>query len=169
MVDCKWLPGFYEYPDWNNYKDYEEKLYSFFTDKYLSKLLIFKDKELRLRHSPKENNKIEAFFHLTCKNYTDKKNRSPSPERIIRIEWPLALMQNYICCEDCCDEKPLYWVKLDSKGRIKHYIYFRSYLVIIEERKLYYLLITGFYVEEDYYHMDLIEDYENYQKAENAT
>jgi len=166
MNDCKWLPDLYYYPDWNNYKDYENDLYEFFKNYYIESAMDFRGKRIQFRNYPIENGKLEAFYHIICKNYTEKNNRQPDAERIIRITWARALIENYICTYNCCDEKPLYWSQLGNKGAHKHYIYFQRYLVIMEERQDYFLFITAFFVEEEYYHRKLQKDY---QKTENVT
>lgn len=166
MIECKWLPALYDYPDWNNYNEYENALYDYFEKHYLKAALYFKGSRIQFRHQPIENEKIEAFYHIICKNYTEKINRQPDAERIIRISWTRAFIENYNCTYDCCNEKPLHWYQRGNKDAIKHYIYFQRYLVIMEERKNYFLFITAFFVEEEYYHRKLLKDY---QKAENAT
>jgi len=59
----------------------------------------------------------------------------------------------------------LIWKKeFEKNGNFRYYLLFpeKEYLVILEERKEYYLLITGFYVKplkiNDYY-----EEYEQYK------
>lgn len=166
MVECKWLPALYDYPDWNNYNEYENMLYNFFENHYLKSVINFKGRKIQFRYQPIEGGKIEAFYHIICKNYTEKNNRQPDTERIIRIPWARAFIENYNCTYDCCSEKPLYWNQLGNRGAVKHYIYFQRYLVIMEERENYFLFITAFFVEEEYYHRKLLKDF---QKAENAT
>ena len=165
MGICKWLPDLFDEPDWNNYYKYEERLYNLFKTQIIDTPLLFRNKPIKIRRIPMENNKEEAFYHCTCKNYTDIQNRSPDPERMIRLPWLSAIIQNYNCKEDCCDEKPLLWRKLAKSNNYRYHIYFNDYLVILEERADYVLLITAFYVEEDYYHRKLIKDS---QKPENA-
>jgi len=52
----------------------------------------------------------------------------------------------------------LYWIKEDG-SRLRHKILYNNFLVILEERDKYYLLITGFYVEKDYYRKGLEKEY----------
>jgi len=159
-MNCKWLPPFYKEPDWNNYAEYEEELYNFFKYVYLKKHIIFNGKIIKYRYEPRFNGKEEIFYHLICKitKEASEKVRNPDKDRIIRIEWPKAFIENYNCNYDCCKDKPMYWVKEN-----RHKIFYKNYLVIIEERNTYFLLITGFYVEDDYYRVGLIKEYKKYK------
>lgn len=164
MSNCKWLPDTFRYPDWNNYKAYEDELYTIFKDEIINGNLNFRGKPVIYRRHPIENGKEEGFYHCTCKNYTTPNDRMPDPERMIRLPWLSALVINYACNDTCCSDKPIIWKQL-HKNNYRYYLYFRRYLVILEERERFFVLITGFYVEEEYYHRSLIKDS---QKPENA-
>ena len=157
-MECKWLPDFYYEPDWNNYSLFEESLYSFFRKLYFDNPLFFLEIIVRFRHNPKVNNKEEVFYHLTCKDYQYEGNRSPDPQRIIRIKWTRAFVENHVCYDDCCSSKPLYWKKMNG-NKLRHKIFYKNFLVILEEREKYFLLITGYYIEEEYYRRGLIKEY----------
>lgn len=158
-MSCEWLPQFYEYPDWNNYAAYEKKLYSFFRAIYILRLMNFKGTILRYRRHPIIENREELYYHLTCCDYNKEKDRMPDPERIIRIEWTRAFIENYLCYNTCCNSKPMYWIKKYNTC-IKHKIFHNDFLIVIEERVEYYLLITGHYINEEYYRRDLKNEYE---------
>lgn len=164
---CKWLPDMFDDPDWSKFVEYFNELYVIFKSTYLINDIYFRGKIVKLRYLPIVDGKEESFYHLTCKNYTKIETRKPDPNRFKRLLWAKAFIINYLCKEDCCkeEEKPLIWkVEKFNKYR-KYYIYYMDYLVILEEREDYFLLITGFYVEDDYYHYDLIDQS---QKTENA-
>ncbi|MEI6286906.1 MAG: hypothetical protein WCP79_10435 [Bacillota bacterium] len=164
-MECKWLPPLYAEPDWNNYRDYEEKLYKFFCYVYFSNSMYFKDLIVRYRFHPIVDGREEVFYHLTCRDYTKEKDRMPDPGRIIRSAWARAIIENYDCSFECCDEKPLYWAKTDSRSKKKrHMLFFQNYLVILEEREKYFLLITGYYVSEEYKRVGFIKDCETFKK-----
>jgi len=155
---CKWLPDFYDEPDWNDYSSFEEKLYLFFRWLYLEHPLLFQEITVKYRFKPFVNNKEEVFYHLTCKDYETDGERCPDPNRIIRIKWTRAFVENYICMNNCCESKPLYWTKAYG-NKIRHKIFYEDFLVILEEREEYFLLITGYYVEEMYYKKGLLKEY----------
>lgn len=157
MGQCKWLPDLYDYPDWNNFKDYEDKLYEVFRLLYLDSELSFLNKPLRYRYQPKFNEKEEVFYHCTCKDYSSINSRQPDPNRMIRIRWIKAFIENYICRYNCFPDCPLYWTETYKNKNLRHYIYLEGYLVIIEERESYFLFITAFFVEDEYYHKGLLK------------
>lgn len=157
-MECEWLPGFYDEPDWNNYALFEEQLYGVFKQIYLDLPLFFNEVNVRYRFHPIVNNKEEIFYHLTCKDYECEGERCPDPNRIVRIRWTRAFIENYLCNNECCSSKPLYWIK-KNKNKLRHKIFFGNFLVILEERNEYFLLVTGFYIEEEYYKRGLIEEY----------
>jgi len=165
MLDCKWLPDYFDYPDWNNYRQYEENLYNLFKIQIINGNLSFLNKRISIKRYPIENNKEEAFYHCTCKDYYNTHDRKPDPERMIRLPWLAPLIKNYNCNEDCCEDKPLKWKKKYKSKNYRYYLYFRNYLVILEDRPSYFLLITAFYVEDEYYDRGLRS---NAQKTENA-
>lgn len=167
-MHCKWLPDFYKDIDWNNYAAFEEELYIFFREKYLNKPLFFHHKIVKYRYKPILNDKEDVFYHLISKNYESDSERSPDPNRIIRISWTRAFIENHCCIDECCESKPLYWSKMKG-NKLMHKILFEKFLVILEERDEYFLLITGYYVEEEYYMKGLMKEYQSVCKAKSAT
>ncbi len=83
---------------------------------------------------------------------------------MVRIEFPKAFVENYLCSYNCCSNKPLYWTKYTTKNKFRnHIIFHENYLVVIEDRENYFLLITGYYVHKRRRRIDLIEEYEKYK------
>lgn len=167
-MECKWLPPFYKEPDWNNYVQFEEELYDFFYKIYIGddNKLYFDGREVKYRFKPYENGKEEFFYHITCDSNVrgSYKNRTPCTERIKRIEWPKAFINNYICNYNCCENKPLYWKKeYINNGNIRHFILFQRYIIILEDRKEYFLFITGYYIEEEYRLRGFYKEYAKYK------
>lgn len=161
-MTCKWLPGLLDYPDWGNYDIYELELYEIFRALYVTKKKKFKSIKLQFRKHPLFKGKEESFYHMTCKGDSFDE-RLPDPERIIRIKWPDAFFDNYVCNELCCQTKPKYWVK-KYKGKNRHKILHKNYIVILEERDSYFLFITAFYITQKYYLKGLEKEY-NRQKT----
>ena len=132
MVDCKWLPDCFDYPDWNNYKEYEDRLYELFRVQIIDGIFYFRSKTVQIRWYPVIDGKEECFFHCTCKDYNSVKDRQPDPERMIRIPWIRPLIDNYTCSDTCCEEKPLAWRKPYKNKRTRYYLYFNNYLLYIK-------------------------------------
>ena len=164
--DCKWLPALLPEPDWNSYyPGYENFLYNLFQKIYLDscKPIYFLGKIVRFRFKPYEHGKEEVFFHLTCKDEDQIRNRTPDRNRFLRLEWTRSFIENYTCTDICCSTKPLFWKNTNQKNRYK--ILFHNFLVVLEDRNTYFLLITGFYVPDEYYIRGLLKEYEKTKEA----
>lgn len=166
-MHCKWLSEMFPYPDWNNFNCYENKLYQKFKNDIIEGRLIFLNKKINIRREPFYKGKEEIFYHITCSsiNHSDMEDRSPSTDRMIRVPWIRDIIKNSPCQHNCCESKPILWKELFKNGNYRYQIYFNRYLIVIEERENYCLLITAFYVEKEYYHKGLLK---RYRKAENA-
>ena len=149
-----WLPCLEFLENYNNdWKVYESALYKIFTADFIDSKPTFEGKQINIRKYPFEYNREEAYFHVTCKDYTKNRNRAPDFRRCERIRWIRSFIENYKCdpidCPDCDGIKV--WEEL--RGTCKNVLLLleeERYLVIIECRKKYCLLTTAFYLEEDH-------------------
>lgn len=108
-------------------------------------------------------------IHLTHKDEFHKSNdpndRIPDPRRAERIGWNRAIIENYKCNENCNNcEKILYFEEYYKKN-VRAYFLFKDvkFLVIIEKRQNYNLLITGYYIEYNNAMEKYIKKYEKYK------
>jgi len=168
-MNCLKEPYLEKYEE-ENYSDYLERLHNYFVENILDKFCI-NGLPVMVRQFPPEGMKYEeAFYHLTCTDYERQtKYRYPDFHRSKRLPILKAIISNYDNCPTCLDLNEcggiLIWKKeFEKNGNFRYYLLFpeKEYLVILEERKEYYLLITGFYVKplkiNDYY-----EEYEQYK------
>lgn len=155
-INCQWITNIVQLNDfdgdWNKYDDY---LYSIFVRDFLKNPMMFNGKPLNIRKHPMQCDKEQAYFHITNKDSSlssnDPNDRIPDLRRCERIEWIRLFLENYNCnigCPECSGIKV--W-KEPYKGSKRWHFLFEEYkfLVIIEERKDYYLLISGFYIFND--------------------
>ncbi|MBI9014061.1 MAG: hypothetical protein JEZ08_17635 [Clostridiales bacterium] len=160
---CSWLPEFYDYPVWAEYDKYEMGLFDEFLNVYKNKPIYFTNERVSFKRKPEYLGKDESFYHMTCRKFeVDKRTgeileRDPDPERMIRIRWSRAIIENHLCNNGCCME-PYYWTKVFKNGNLRHKIYKDQYLVILEEREDYFLFVTGYYVD-DYRVKRLLQEY----------
>lgn len=97
---------------------------------------------------------------------TNPNDRIPDPRRAERIGWNKPIIENYLCDENCNNcEKILYFEKYYKKN-VRAYFLFKNvkFLVIIEKREKYNLLITGYYVEYENAMNKFLREYEQYKK-----
>ena len=170
MDKCKWLPDMYECKDYNKWNEYLDELYKIFQKDFVKDRIMFEGKYVNYRKEPMDGKYENAFIHLTHKdelhNSNDPNDRVPDPKRAARIGWNKPIIEHYPCNENCKDcEKILYFEEYYGKN-IKAYFLFKDvrFLVIIEKRKNYNLLITGYYIEYDNAMEKYIKKSEQYKK-----
>ncbi len=151
MNENCWIPALELFEDYgNDWPSYEAVLYGIFKGDFIDSHPVFNNKRVSVKHYPKEFDKEEAFFHTTCKDYVGGGDRVPDFRRCERIRWIRAFIENYNCdpskCEDCEGIK-VWREPYKGKTRIHLLLEEERYMVVLEERKDYYLLITSFYLD----------------------
>ena len=153
------------------YKMYLEKIYNIYKEDLLNNgELQLKGKPVKLRHHPMYKEREESFYHLTHRKYDKNTFRQPDFKRCERIRWIRKMIENVGRCE-CCGVNIescagiLIWIeKYKGSDRIHFYLENENFLLVIEKRTEYYLIISSFYVDynkKSYY----IKKYED-NKAE---
>lgn len=167
-IICKWLPKLIELDDYNgDWEKYNNSLYQLFKTDLLEKRITFKNKPIMFRINPKENGFEHAFIHLTCKNitkdYTNVNNRTIDFRRSERLLWIRQIIEHYPCLENCinCNKIWYYEEVYKSNIRINLVLIDQRYKVILEERKNYILLITGYYLD---YNKNIIKEIKKHQQ-----
>ncbi len=165
MNNC-WLPNLEMYDGYDDWKAYEEFLYAIFRADFIENYPSFEGKKVKIRFHPIENNKEEAFYHITCQDYLKDGERNPDFRRCERIHWVRAFIENYSCdplkCNNC-DGIKLWEKTYKGKKRIHLLLEEERYIVVIERREDYFLLITAFYLEHDHALRKKIKEYEAYK------
>ena len=131
-----WLPDLVQYNcDWS---EYAEILYSEYIATYRSgDPLKFNDKKVVAPSQPEFYGKSESFWHII-----GGKNNIPEPKRCERIRWARAIIEHSNSAEVL--------VFPERRGRINNTLLWlkeENYLVVLEERKKYYILRTAYVVE----------------------
>lgn len=167
MSDNCWLPKLECYDEYgNDWPTYEAAIYEVFWNDFISSYPLFNGVRVSVKHYPKENDKEEAFYHTTCKDYTGGGIRVPDFRRCERIRWIRAFIENYDCdpllCENC--EGVKVWNE-PYKGKIRVHILLEKekYLVVLEKHNEYYLLITAFYLDYEHALEKQLRRYEQYR------
>ena len=165
MMEC-WLPDLEYFEDYDSdWGAYQEALYSIFKADFIDDYPVFEGKRVAIRREPIEYSKEEAFFHVTCQDYAKDRNRVPDFRRCERIRWVRAFIENYNCdpslCEDCDGVKV--WENMYmGKHRVHMLLEEERYLVVIERRNSYCLLVTAFYIEHDHTMRRKLKEYRDY-------
>lgn len=153
MGEKCWLPQLEEYNKYSDWKEYEDVLYSIFSHDFIDSCPVFEAKEVHIRKYPIEFGKEEAFFHVTCQDYLKDGEREPDLRRCERIRWVRSFIENYKCdpslCENCDGIKV--WVEpYKGNERVHLLLEEERYMVVLEKRDSYILLITAFFLEHNH-------------------
>ena len=153
MSDNCWIPNLELFNDYDNdWNKYQDAVYTIFKNDFIDNHPIFNGQTVKIRWEPIEFNKPEAFFHVTCQDYNKEGERVPDFRRCERIRWVKAFIQNYQCdsslCNNC-DGIKVWRESYQNKIRVHILLEEERYIVVVEPRKLYCLLITAFYFEHE--------------------
>lgn len=160
--------------NFNNYRDwqkYEDKLYSIFKNDFIVNDTLFKNKIVQIRKHPIVCDKEQTFFHITSKNFSfndDPNDRLPDLRRCERIHWikPMIEINSFSNCEKNCLK---IWPE-EVRGKIRTNILNEQdkFLVVLEEREDYVLLITAFYIEHEHTLRKKLKSYNRYLKMQKT-
>lgn len=140
-----WLPAPLTYT--GNWDDFLRETYSVFENDFKSYprptftgLAIFHDK--RVIDSDKE----EGFWHLASRIDRKTGQRLPDKERMQRIPWVKAIIEN------AHDESVTVFDYLEGSRKTRTYLWLRNqdYVVILEKKRNVALLVTAYIIDNDY-------------------
>ena len=169
MSNSCWLPELECLDDYqNNWQLYENALYSIFKTDFIDSRPSFEGKQVNIRRHPIEYNKEEAFFHVTCQDYLKGGQRVPDFRRCERIRWVRSFIENYQCdnskCQDC-DGIKVWSEPYKSTTRVHILFEEERYMVVLERRESYCLLITAFYFDHEHALEKKLKHYEMYASS----
>lgn len=162
-----WIPKQELFDDYeNDWKKYEAALYAIFKSDFIDNHPYFEGKQVNIRKHPMEYNKEEAFFHVTCQDYLKDGERVPDFRRCERIRWVRSFIENYNCDASLCPECEgikVWNEPYKSTTRVHILLEEEKYMVVVERRVNYCLLVTAFYFDKDHTLEKKIKHYEKYK------
>ena len=165
-MECNQLPELMVCENWGKFEEYDELLYLIFKRDFIESKPLYENKEVVIRKHPLVNDKEQTFFHVTSKDYNENRERYPDPRRCERIEWIRKFIENDFCVDECnlCNGLKIWEEPYKTNQRI--YLLFEEerYIVIIERRENYCLLVTAYYLDYDHAMEKLIKKYNAYIK-----
>ena len=173
MSENCWIPKLEYFEDYNtgddyskSWQSYQDVLYEIFKRDFIDSHPTFEDKNVNIRRHPMSFGKEEAFFHTTCQDYLKDGERVPDFRRCERIRWIRAFIENYNCdpsrCDDC-DGIKVWSEPYKNTTRVHLLLAEERYMVVLERRESYCLLITAFYFEHDHALEKKLKHYEAYK------
>lgn len=171
MINCPWLPTLFECPDFNNWMNYENNLFAIFKQDFIDSCPCYDNKNVVTRKYPIVDNRPQAFHHLINKDYHIEgfNQRTPDLQRCARLKWVRKFIENTDCSRFCCAECSgikLWKSPYKSTQRIKMFLEEERYVVIIELREQYCLLITAFYINYEHTLQKLMNEFEKAKSAQ---
>lgn len=168
MSETCWLPKQEPFDDYDNdWKKYESALYDIFKNDFIDSHPSFEGKQVNIRKHPMEYDKEEAFFHVTCQDYLKDGERVPDFRRCERIRWVKAFIENYNCdaslCPEC-DGAKVWSEPYKSTSRVHILLEEEKYMVVVERRDSYCLLVTAFYFDKDHTLEKKLKHYKKYKE-----
>lgn len=168
-----WLPPLNPYDFGQEYKIYEAFLYRKYREDFIDTHPFFEGKIVKVRFQPIIDGYQESFIHFTCKNYENVENREPDFRRCERLHWIRKVIENYLCKSSCknsdCDGIKIWEEPWKMYSRVHFLFEEERYLVIIEKRTDYNLLITAYYLEYDNALEKQLKRYNQFKKAKDAS
>jgi hypothetical protein len=164
---CELLPPIIDFNNYQDWKIYEEFLYQIFVQDFIKSQPELFGKPVRHRKHPVVTDKEQAFFHVTSKDTSkiveDPNDRIPDFRRCERIHWIRTLLENYNCRKGCCSFIK-YWAEPWKMYKRWHFLFEEvRFLIVVEEREDYMLLITSYYIDYDNQLRKKIKKYEQYK------
>ena len=177
-LDECWIPETKPCEDLTQWDKYDGELYAIFKRDWLDSCPTFMGLPVHVRHNPKWGDREEGYWHLTCCDYGKEGNspesRNPDIRRCERIRWPRAFVENYSACKSCDDTgdacSGVYvWKARSARGKWRYKLLHEDerYLVVLEPRKSYCLLITAYHLDDDRSLKSCLREYEK-NMPENA-
>jgi hypothetical protein len=158
-----WLPELVTLEEYGgNWENYLEVLYSLFKDDFINNQPSFRGVVLGLKRYPLIKDKEATFWHIISEG-AEEIERLPDLRRCERIRWPKPVIKN------CADIHIKLWEN-ERKGekRVCLWLEEEEYLVVLAERKEFYLLWTAYLVKEGHQKRKLEKEYCEWKKAEAA-
>lgn len=158
---CKWLTPPISIIRGENSAQYLERLYPLFQADFINTHPHFNGKNVLYNTHPIIHGYEESFFHITHADYDKRgfENRIIDYARSECIQWIKEIIEHYPCYEGCCSGIKAWKVK----HRI-HFLYEKErYLVVIQERRTEYQLVTAFKITHSHELEIKLKQYEYYK------
>ena len=150
FTNCQWLPNLILKKPMEDEDSYLARLYLVFQNDFKTTQPLFRGYRVGCRKHPITHGYEEGFFHLTSFDYFGKgfENRVLDEDRAARLPWIRPVIENYGCSRNCC-RKLIIW---NEQKRWKILFPDERYLVVLDQRKNYYVVVTAYYIDKSHEH-----------------
>lgn len=143
-----------------DFQTYLDDVYNVFINDLIQKKPVFLNKPVKARYHPSHANKHFSFWHIISEKgeSASEDDRLPDLERCKRIAWIghiLAISNNseILCWKNRRNGKR------GGEDRYLLYVPEERYLIILSEKKDYFLLVTAYCVKYDNVHSRLLKEH----------
>lgn len=143
MLYCSLLPEIEELSQDSDPKLYINSLYDYYKN-YIKFGLYFRGKRVSCKRYPEFEGKDDAFNHLTTKDFHDNNGRQLDLRRCERLKWIKPGMMGDHQGKDCFLK---YEKVVRGKNRIHLLNKYDRYMIVLEDKGKYVLLITAYYIQ----------------------
>ncbi|MDO4887224.1 MAG: hypothetical protein Q3979_00725 [Actinomycetaceae bacterium] len=152
---------------------YLERLYSKFRQDLIERSIRWKRNNayVRLRREPEIKGRHAIFWHIVSGGSNNEPDRTLDPERCRRIHWIRLLVEQFNIDHPQKSTELHWWISDDPRWQKEpRYVLATldyDYVVIIQEKRTYALLVTAYYVETPRRRAKFREQHDRYwQKQE---
>jgi hypothetical protein len=164
MKTCDKLPQIITLDEYEgDWEQFLNAIYSVFKTDLIDNKTFFATKEVGINYEKLYQEKERSFWHIISEGKNDI-DRLPDLRRCERIAWVKPFIE-LVFCAGCTNIRM--WKKLHAKSKKdRYYIWCTDvdFIVILEDRKNYFLLITAFVVKYPDTRESYHKDYDNYLK-----
>ena len=145
-----------------NFTNYFNAVYAIFENDFIKTQPLYDGFKVAVRKYPEVDGLHRTFYHITHEG-EDEENRTPDIRRMERIKFPKFVIENEQ------HEEILIWKNKRGKDeRIVLFNEIENYILILTDRKGYYMFITAYFVDTKHRKKALLKEYEAYKNAKTA-
>ena len=136
-------------------------VYQIFETDFIKTQPCYGNHKVSVRKYPEVDGIHRTFYHITHQG-EDEKNREPDIRRMERIRFPKFVIEHH------SHNDILIWK--NTRGSDKRIVLFNekeNYILILSQRKEYYLFVTAYYIETEHRKQKLLKEYHSYMKSQN--
>ncbi len=147
----------------HNFSNYFNAVYAVFKECFEDSQPLFQGVKVSAQKQPLVDGQFHrTFYHITHEGEVEN-FRNPDFRRMERIRFPKFVI------ESCPHSEILVWKNTRGKDtRVLIYNETEKYLVVLTERKGFYLFWTAYLVDQKHTYNKLMTEYQAYKKANTA-
>ncbi|MGE0930530.1 hypothetical protein [Peijinzhouia sedimentorum] len=157
------FPDLEYFEDYNgDFQEYFQAVYKIFESDFIRNHPSFEKQKVVVRKYPLVDGIHKTFYHITHEGH-DENERTPDIRRMERIRFPRFVITN--------KQHPEILLWKNKRGKDERIILFserENYVVVLTDRKGFFLFITAYFIETNHRKKKLMKEYEAYIKTKTA-